>query len=62
VNDRLTQKVMGSHGPDDPARNWATTFEAVRKGETNCVSVDVERLLPRKPEESKETIGRLASA
>lgn len=61
IDDPRTQQVMGSHGPDDPAKEWATTFEAVRKGETDVVSEDLERLLGRKPEAFDETVRRLVN-
>lgn len=60
IDDPRTQEVLRSHGPDDPAKEWATTFEAVSKGETDVVSGDLERLLGRKPEAFEETVGRLA--
>ena len=61
VNDSKTQAVLGSHGPDDPARDWATTFEAVNRGETAVASGNLERLLGRRPEDFAETVKALAS-
>ncbi|KAK4692865.1 hypothetical protein P7C71_g4422, partial [Lecanoromycetidae sp. Uapishka_2] len=61
-NDPQTQEIMGLHGPEDPAKKWASTFDAVRRGETDVVTGDLERLLGRKPEGFEETIKRLANA
>ncbi|KZF19850.1 NmrA-like family protein [Xylona heveae TC161] len=51
----IVREEVGSHAPKgreagEPARKWATVFEAIRKGETEVTAAEeLERLLGRKP-------------
>lgn len=42
------------------AREWATTFEAVERGESAVVSLELEKLLGRKPEGFETTVRAMA--
>ncbi len=55
-NDAIVRKMLASHGRDDVPRKWATSFEAVKAGETAVVSGELEKLLGRKPEGFEETV------
>lgn len=54
------RESLQSHGPgDDVPREWATSFRAIREGETAVVSGELERLLGRRPEGFEVTLRRL---
>ena len=53
------REMLGSHGPGEVPKQWATSFEAVRSGECAVVSVELGRLLGREPEGFEETVRRM---
>lgn len=55
------QKMLGSHGPGEVPKQWATSFDAVRKGEYAVASVELGRLLGREPEGFEETVRRMVN-
>lgn len=59
VAEPRVREMLGSHGPGDVPRQWATSFEAVRKGECAVVSVELGRLLGREPEGFEETVRKM---
>lgn len=61
ANDVNVQANLGSHGHGDVPRKWATSFEAVKNGETAVPSGLLERLLRRKPESLEETVKNTVS-
>ncbi len=61
VAQPLVRHNLSAHGPGDVARDWATAFEAVRRGETAVVTGELERLLGRVPEGFEETVTALAN-
>ena len=56
VNDPIIKKKLPLYERDDMPRKWATSFEAVKAGETAVVSGELEKLLGRKPEGFEETV------
>ena len=52
----VVQSSLGSHGHGDVPKKWATSFEAIKRGETAATSVRLEKLLGRKPESLESTI------
>ena len=60
VNEPLVIDQLGSHGPEEVPRQWATSFEAVRHGETAVVSTELGKLLGREPEGFGQTVENLA--
>lgn len=59
VAEPRVQEMLGSHGPGEVPKQWATSFEAVRKGECAVASVELGRLLGREPEGFEETVRRM---
>lgn len=55
------KEMLASHGPSDVPRQWATTFEAVREGETVVVTPHFKDLLGREPESFNDTIQTMYS-
>ena len=55
-DDPIVTKMLASHGRGDVPRKWATSFAAVKAGETAVVSGELEKLLGRKPEGFEETV------
>lgn len=55
------QEMLGSHGPGEVPKQWATSFDAVSKGECAVVSVELRRLLGREPEGFEETVKRMVN-
>lgn len=43
-------RVREYFGSEEPARTWATAWDAIREGETAVVTPELERILGRKPE------------
>ena len=56
ANEPVVIENLGAHGPGEVPRQWASSFEAVRKGETAVTSVDLGRLLGREPEGFEKTV------
>ena len=52
--------MLQRHGSGDVPREWATSFQAIKEGETATVSWELERLLGREPEGFDETVRRMA--
>ena len=59
TDDPKAREVLGSHGPEDPAKLWTSTFEALRAGECAILSGELERWLGRRPEEFRETVKKM---
>ena len=60
ANEQLSIEHLGSHGPGEVPRQWASSFEAVRRGETAVVSGELVKLLGREPEGFEEVVRSLA--
>ena len=57
VRQPIVQEKLGSHGPgDEVPQQWATVYEALRRGECATTSTELGRLLGRKPEPFEETV------
>ena len=50
------QEMLRPLGPKEVPKLWATSFDAVRKGECAVASVELGRLLGREPEAFDETV------
>lgn len=61
VAEPRVQEMLGSHGPGEVPKQWATSFDAVSKGECAVVSVELRRLLGREPEGFEETVKRMVN-
>lgn len=61
VAEPVVREKLRLPGRDDAARDWATVFEAVRRGETAVTSVELERLLRRAPETFEVTVRAMAT-
>ena len=59
VAEPRVREMLGSQGPGDMPKQWATSFEAVRKGECAVVSLELGRLLGREPEGFEETVRKM---
>ncbi|KAG7006617.1 hypothetical protein G7Y79_00013g033890 [Physcia stellaris] len=59
TEEKAVKDVLQSHGPGDVPREWVTSFQAIKEGETAVVSEELERLLGREPEGFDETIRRM---
>ena len=55
VKDPIVQRALMPYGQGDVPRKWATTFEAIKRGEAMVTSVRLEELLGRKPESFEVT-------
>ena len=55
------QELLGSHGPGEVPKQWATSFEAVKKGECAVLSVELRQLLGRDPEGFEETVRKMVN-
>ena len=53
------KSVKENFGSGDGPREWATSFQAIKEGETAVVSGELERLLGRKPEGFDETVRQM---
>ena len=53
------QEMLRSLGPKEVPKLWATSFDAVRKGECGVASVELGRLLGREPESFEETVKKM---
>ena len=53
------QEVLRPLGPREVPKLWATSFDAVRKGECDVASVELGRLLGREPESFDETVKKM---
>lgn len=60
--DPIVQTNLAPHGQEDVPTKWATSFEAVRKGEAAVTSVRLERLLGRKPESFETTVATMVNS
>lgn len=60
AKEPLVEESLGAHGPGKVPILWATSFEAVKKGETAVISADMETLLGRKPEDFGKTVRAMA--
>lgn len=56
VKDPIILRNLSPYGQGEVPRKWATTFEAIRRGEAMVTSVRLEELLGRKPESFEVTI------
>lgn len=54
------QEMLRPLGPREVPKLWATTFDAVKKGECDVASVELGRLLGREPETFDETVKKMA--
>lgn len=61
VADPRVQEMLGSLGPGEVPKRWATSFDAVKEGECAVVSVELGRLLGREPESFEETLKTMVS-
>ena len=61
VAEPRIQNMLGSHGPGEVPRQWATSFDAVKKGECAVTSVELGRLLGREPEGFETTVRAMIS-
>ncbi len=59
VGEPRVQELLGSHGPREVPKQWATSFDAVKKGECAVASVEMGRLLGREPEGFEETVRKM---
>lgn len=62
ASEPIIQKHLAPHGQEDAPTKWATSFEAVRKGEAAVTSVRLERLLGRKPESFETTVATMVNS
>ena len=53
------QAILDSLGPGHVAQRWATSFDAIKKGECAVTSAELGRLLGREPEGFEETVRKL---
>ena len=53
------QEVLRPLGPREVPKLWATSFDAVKKGECDVASVELGRLLGREPERFDETVKKM---
>ena len=56
VAEPRIRDMLGSHGPGEVPKQWATSFNAVKNGECAVASVELARLLGREPEGFEETV------
>ena len=61
VAEPRIQNMLGLHGPGEVPRQWATSFDAVKKGECAVTSVELGRLLGREPEGFETTVRAIIS-
>ena len=59
VQEEAVQEGLQSHGPGEVPRQWATSFKAIKDGETAVVTGELERLLGRRPEDFETSIRRM---
>ena len=58
----VVQQNLGSHGPGDQVpKQWATVYEALRRGECSVTSMELGRLLGREPEGFELTVRKMVS-
>lgn len=62
IGDPVVQKKLASHGPSEVPKQWATSFEAIRRGETAVVTGELEKLLGRRPEHIETTLKSMTSS
>ncbi len=55
VKDPIVQRSLSPYGQGDVPRKWATSFEAIRRGEAMVTSARLEELLGRQPESFEAT-------
>ena len=56
VADSRVQAILGSLGPGNVPKRWATSFDALRNRECAVASAELGRLLGREPEDFEETV------
>ena len=61
VADPRIRDMLGSHGPGEVPKQWATSFNAVKNGECAVASVELARLLGRQPEGFEETVRNMVN-
>lgn len=61
VAEPRVQQMLGSHGPGEVPRQWATSFDTVKNGECAVPSVELGRLLGREPEGFEETVKEMVN-
>lgn len=61
VAEPRVQQRLGSHGPGEVPKQWATSFDAVKKGECAVTSVELGRLLGREPEALEKTVRKMVN-
>lgn len=59
VAEPRVRELLGSHGPGKVPEQWATSFDAVKRGECAVASVELGRLLGRQPEGFEETMKKM---
>ena len=63
VAQPVVQQNLGSHGPGNQVpKQWATVYEALRRGECAVTSMELGRLLGREPEGFEQTVRKMVSA
>ncbi|KAL9037232.1 MAG: hypothetical protein Q9214_005790 [Letrouitia sp. 1 TL-2023] len=62
AREPTVRKFLAPHGQEDVPTKWATSFEAVRIGETAVTSVRLEQLLGRKPESFETTVATMVDS
>ena len=61
VAQRRVRDMLGSHGPGEVPKQWATSFTAVKNGECAVASIELGRLLGREPEGFEETVRNMTN-
>ena len=62
VEQPVVKEKLGSHGPGNQVpQQWATSFEALERGECAVSSTELGRLLGREPESFQETLHSMLS-
>ena len=61
VAEPRIRDMLGSHGPGEVPKQWATSFNAVKNGECAVASVELPRLLGRQPEGFEKTVRNMVN-
>ncbi|KAG8526289.1 uncharacterized protein KY384_000282 [Bacidia gigantensis] len=59
VDDPIVQTCLAPYAAKDAPRKWASTFEAIKRGEAAETSTRLEKILGRQPEDYETTIKNL---
>lgn len=61
VAEPRIRDMLGSHGPGEVPKQWATSFNAVKNGECAVASVELPSLLGRQPEGFEKTVRNMVN-